>query len=46
MMRDIVIVEAVRTAIGRRNGALADVRAAFDRLDSGEQFGKVVVTVD
>ena len=25
---------------------LADVRAAFDRLAAGEQFGKIVVTVD
>jgi acetyl-CoA acyltransferase len=28
MMRDAVVVEAVRTPIGRRNGALADVHAA------------------
>jgi NADPH:quinone reductase-like Zn-dependent oxidoreductase len=26
--------------------ALADGRAAFERLASGEQFGKVVVTVE
>ena len=27
-MRDTVIVEAVRTAVGKRNGSLADMHAA------------------
>ncbi len=34
------------TPVIDRRYPLADVRAAFDRLAAGEQFGKIVVTID
>ena len=42
-MRDAVIVEAVRTPIGKRKGSLADIHAAQQEFARGEHTGKIVV---